>query len=107
MSRSYIVEMRQARQRVAAVASTMLDTRWGAVEYVDQGDGLALVLSHGVLGGHDNVRELVNLWFGPQYRAIGPSRFGYSDRRCRPRPRSPTKRMSSRPSSTICVWSAS
>lgn len=77
MSRSYTVEMRQARQRVAAVVSTMLDTRWGAVEFVDRGDGVPLFLSHGVLGGHDNVRDLVDLWFGPQYRAIGPSRFGY------------------------------
>jgi pimeloyl-ACP methyl ester carboxylesterase len=30
-----------------------------------------------VLGGQDNVRDLVDLWFGPHYRAIGPSRFGY------------------------------
>jgi pimeloyl-ACP methyl ester carboxylesterase len=34
-------------------------------------------VSHGVLGGHDNIRELVDLWFGREFRAIGPSRFGY------------------------------
>jgi pimeloyl-ACP methyl ester carboxylesterase len=77
MSCSYTNEMRQARQRVAAVASTTIDTRWGAVVYVHRGEGVPLFLSHGVLGGHDNVRDLVDLWFGPQYRAIGPSRFGY------------------------------
>src|SRR4029450_12266808 len=44
---------------------------------VDQGDGVPVFLSHGVFGGHDNVRDLVDLWFGPQYRAIGPARFGY------------------------------
>ena len=30
-----------------------------------------------MFGGHDNVRDLVDLWFGTQYRAIGPARFGY------------------------------
>ena len=36
-----------------------------------------MFVSHGVLGGHDNVRHLVDLWFGSRYRAIAPSRFGY------------------------------
>jgi pimeloyl-ACP methyl ester carboxylesterase len=39
--------------------------------------GVPVFLSHGVLGRHDNVRDLVDLWFGAEYRAIGPSRFGY------------------------------
>jgi pimeloyl-ACP methyl ester carboxylesterase len=77
MSRSFKAEMREARERVAAVASSTLDTRWGTVEYLDQGGGMPLFLSHGVLGGHDNVRDLVDLWFAVEYRAIGPSRFGY------------------------------
>jgi pimeloyl-ACP methyl ester carboxylesterase len=63
--------------RLAAVASSTVETPWGRVEYLDGGDGSPVFLSHGVLGGHDNVRELVDLWFGLQFRAIGPSRFGY------------------------------
>jgi hypothetical protein len=67
--------MREARRRVSAVAAATIDTRWGRVEYVDQGDGVPVFLSHGVFGGHDNVRDLVDLWFGTQYRAIEPARF--------------------------------
>jgi pimeloyl-ACP methyl ester carboxylesterase len=69
--------MRQARQRVAAVPSHTLRTRWGDVKYIDAGHGLAILVSHGVLGGHDNIRDLVDLWVGPDNRAVGPSRFGY------------------------------
>jgi pimeloyl-ACP methyl ester carboxylesterase len=59
------------------VTAAAIDTRWGTVEYVDNGDGVPVLLSHGVLGGHDNMRDLVDLWFGPQCRAVGPARFGY------------------------------
>jgi pimeloyl-ACP methyl ester carboxylesterase len=69
--------MRRARDRVAAVPSNTLATRWGRVEFVDEGSGVPLLISHGVLGGHDNIRDLADLWVGPDYRAIGPSRFGY------------------------------
>jgi hypothetical protein len=47
------------------------------MQYLDQGEGLPFFLSHGVLGGYDNVRELIDLYVGKDGRAIGPSRFGY------------------------------
>jgi pimeloyl-ACP methyl ester carboxylesterase len=59
------------------VPSETITTPWGDVEYADDGDGPPILLSHGVVGGHDNGRDLVDLWFGSQYRAIAPSRFGY------------------------------
>jgi pimeloyl-ACP methyl ester carboxylesterase len=74
---SFASEMRQARQRVAAVPSQTVTTRWGVVEYVDAGRGVPVLVSHGVLGGHDNVPDLVDLWIGGGRRAVGPSRFGY------------------------------
>jgi pimeloyl-ACP methyl ester carboxylesterase len=77
MRHTYRAEMREARRRASAVAPARIDTRWGTVDYVDQGDGVPVFFSHGVFGGHDNVRALVDLWFGTQYRAIGPARFGY------------------------------
>jgi pimeloyl-ACP methyl ester carboxylesterase len=69
--------VRRAWDRLAAVDSSTLETVWGPVEYVDQGQGVPVLLSHGVLGGHNNVRELVDLWLSEDLRAIGPSRFGY------------------------------
>ena len=75
--RTYRAEMRRAHERVAAAGRAKVTTKWGEVEYVDEGAGTPLLMSHGILGGHDNIRDLVDLWAGPQYRAIGPSRFGY------------------------------
>jgi pimeloyl-ACP methyl ester carboxylesterase len=69
--------MRAARDRIAAVGSSTIGTHWGPVQYLDRGAGVPVFVSHGVLGGHDNIRELVDLWFGREFRAIGPSRFGY------------------------------
>jgi pimeloyl-ACP methyl ester carboxylesterase len=74
---AFAEEMRAARERIAAVASSTIETHWGPVQYLDRGAGVAVFVSHGVLGGHDNIRELVDLWFGREFRAIGPSRFGY------------------------------
>src|SRR5689334_5409107 len=67
---SYADELRRARERVASVASSTIPSQWGPIQYVDRGLGTPVFVSHGVLGGHDNVRELVDLWFGPQFRAM-------------------------------------
>jgi len=52
--------------------------RFGIIEYADQGEGLPLLVSHGVLGCHV---DTVDSWWarltGPGFRVIGPSRFGY------------------------------
>jgi hypothetical protein len=74
---TYATEMSRARARVAAMPSNTLTTRWGPVEFVDEGSGVPVFVSHGVLGGHDNIRDLTDLWIGCDYRAIGPSRFWY------------------------------
>jgi pimeloyl-ACP methyl ester carboxylesterase len=73
----YAAEMARARARLASVPYDALETRWGTLQYLDQGKGLTFFLSHGVLGGYDNVRELIDLYVGNDCRAIGPSRFGY------------------------------
>jgi len=74
---SFAAEMAEARRRLAAVHSETFESPAGTVEFLDEGGGLPVLVSHGVLGGHDNIRELVDLWCGSQYRAVGPSRFGY------------------------------
>jgi pimeloyl-ACP methyl ester carboxylesterase len=76
-NRSFVEDLKRARERVVAVESSTFESPWGRIEYLDRGEGTPVFVSHGVLGGHDNIHELVDLWFGTQYRAIGPSRFGY------------------------------
>jgi pimeloyl-ACP methyl ester carboxylesterase len=77
MAARYATEMTRARARLAAVPYGTVETRWGTVQYLDRGEGLPFFLSHGVLGGYDNVRELIDHYVGQAGRAIGPSRFGY------------------------------
>jgi pimeloyl-ACP methyl ester carboxylesterase len=53
------------------------DALW-TIEYADQGEGLPLLVSHGVLGCHVDTVDTgwANLP-GSGFRVIGPSRFGY------------------------------
>jgi pimeloyl-ACP methyl ester carboxylesterase len=77
MSR-YREDMRRAWDRINAVPSGRLETSFGAIEYIDKGQGVPLLVSHGVLGCHV---DAVDGWWsrmpGPGFRVIGPSRFGY------------------------------
>ena len=54
-----------------------LVTHRSTVEFIDEGSGVPILWSHGIFGGHENVRELVDRWIGVGFRAIGPSRLGY------------------------------
>jgi 2-hydroxy-6-oxonona-2,4-dienedioate hydrolase len=73
----YRAEMDRASARVAAVPSAVVRCSSGPVEYVDAGSGTPVLFSHGVLGGHENIRDCVDAYLGTDNRAIGPSRFGY------------------------------
>jgi pimeloyl-ACP methyl ester carboxylesterase len=101
---SYRAEMRRADQRVAGVPSATLDTAWGTVEYIDDGQEAPVFLSHGVLGGHDNGRDLITWYVGSGYRAITPSRTATWARRCPTTPRRPPKPTCMPLSSTISAW---
>jgi pimeloyl-ACP methyl ester carboxylesterase len=74
----YRQDMRRAWDRINAVPSGRLDTGFGAIEYTDKGQGVPLLVSHGVLGCHV---DAVDGWWsrmpGPGFRVIAPSRFGY------------------------------
>lgn len=73
----YAAAMRAARRRVSGVPARSCVTRFGDTVYVDAGTGPAVLLAHGIYGGHDNATDMVDLVLGPGYRTIGPSRFGY------------------------------
>lgn len=73
----YTAAMRAARQRVAGVPARRCATRFGETVYVDVGTGPAVLMAHGIYGGHDNATDMVDLVLGPGYRTVGPSRFGY------------------------------
>ena len=75
---TYRRDMRRAWDRINSFPAQRLQTRFGFIQYADQGEGLPLLVSHGVLGCHV---DTVDSWWadltGPGFRVIGPSRFGY------------------------------
>lgn len=75
---TYRKDMQRAWDRINSVAAGRLQTGFGTIEYAVKGQGLPLLVSHGVLGCHvDGVDGWwSNLW-GPGFRVIAPARFGY------------------------------
>lgn len=75
---TYREDMRRAWERFNSFPTQRLQTRSGTIEYADRGEGVPLLVSHGVLGSHV---DTVDGWWadlpGPGFRVIGPSRFGY------------------------------
>ena len=75
---TYREDMRRAWERINSFPTQRLKTRFGTIEYADRGEGVPLLVSHGVLGSHV---DTVDGWWadlpGPGFRVIGPSRFGY------------------------------
>jgi hypothetical protein len=77
---TYRRDMQRAWDRINSVAAGRLQTRFGTIQYAEKGEGLPLLVSHGVLGCHVNGVDgwWSNLW-GPGFRIIAPTRFGYFD----------------------------
>jgi pimeloyl-ACP methyl ester carboxylesterase len=75
---TYREDMRRAWNRINSFPTQALQTRFGTIEFADQGEGLPLLVSHGVLGCHVDTDH--GWWAnlpGPGFRVICPSRFGY------------------------------
>lgn len=73
----YSSAMRQARQRVAAVGGTVIESRFGALEYAEAGSGLPVLMIHGSGGGCDQGLLFARPLASAGFRLIAPSRFGY------------------------------
>jgi pimeloyl-ACP methyl ester carboxylesterase len=70
--------MQRAWERIAAIPTQTLETRFGTVQYAEREAGLPILVSHGVLGCHaDGVDGWWTTMLGEGYRVIAPARFGY------------------------------
>jgi 2-hydroxy-6-oxonona-2,4-dienedioate hydrolase len=74
---TYRAAMRQAAERVSRLPSRVLQLPWADIEYVDEGSGPPVLISHGIYGGHDTAADMTDLVLGDGFRTVGPSRFGY------------------------------
>jgi pimeloyl-ACP methyl ester carboxylesterase len=72
----YRRELEAGRARLAAVERHVIATRWGQVEYAEEGSGAPVLVVHGIyqhcVSGLESVRGLL-----PGRRVIAPPRFGY------------------------------
>jgi pimeloyl-ACP methyl ester carboxylesterase len=75
---TYREDMRRAWARIESFPTQRLDTGFGVVEYADHGDGVPLLVAHGVLGCHvDAIDSRWGDFHGPGVRVVAPCRFGY------------------------------
>jgi len=71
--------MRMANERIDALGLSELRTPDGTVRYLDVGEGVPVLLVHGIFGGPDAaLRQLAPL-VPAGFRLIVPARFGYLD----------------------------
>lgn len=57
----YRRDMRAARLRLAALERSVVETRFGRVEYIDRGEGPVVLVIHGITQGADGgLRELAD-----------------------------------------------
>lgn len=74
---AYRQAMTAARARVAPEMSLLIETRHGALEYAEAGEGPPILFLHGTGGGFDQGLHMGAPLLGLGYRLICPSRFGY------------------------------
>lgn len=63
--------------RICNLRTHVYHSRYGAVEYLLQGKGPTILISHGITGGVDQGIELADRYAGKGYRFLYISRFGY------------------------------
>jgi len=70
-------DMKTAHDRLIAYNSKTLETVFGKMTYLDEGNGEAILVSHGIFGGYDQGFASLYQLVGNDYRKISISRFGY------------------------------
>ncbi|MGY6707283.1 MAG: alpha/beta fold hydrolase [Rhizobiaceae bacterium] len=74
---AYWRDMTRIRGELGAQPSTVIQTRFGALEYAEAGKGAPLLMIHGTGGGFDQGLLFAGRLVDAGYRVIAPSRFGY------------------------------
>jgi pimeloyl-ACP methyl ester carboxylesterase len=64
-------------KKTYAIKSQIFKSDNGDIEYILEGSGQTILISHGVTGGIDQGIGLSNMYLGPGYRFLYLSRFGY------------------------------
>lgn len=73
----YIVDRRRSYKRIEEYRAITFTSEFGKMAYVDEGQGEAILISHGIFGGYDQGMVSLRGTLGEEYRKISLSRFGY------------------------------
>ncbi len=74
---AYARSLRSGRDHLAAIHAQVAQVPRGTIEYMLDGEGPTVLVSHGITGGVDQGQGLASTYLGPGYRLVLPSRFGY------------------------------
>jgi pimeloyl-ACP methyl ester carboxylesterase len=74
---AYQGALTSARASIDPSLSTVIETRFGAMEYAETGEGTPFLMVHGTGGGFDQGLLFARRLVEKGYRVISPSRFGY------------------------------
>lgn len=77
VARSFARAMASARARIDPGLSTVIASRFGALEYAVAGEGPPVMMVHGTGGGFDQGLLFAAPLVRAGYKVIAPSRFGY------------------------------
>ena len=64
-------------RRLDSIPSQIYNSKHGEIEYLLQGEGPTILVSHGITGGVDQGIGLSEDYLGSEYRLLIVSRFGY------------------------------
>ncbi len=70
-------DMQAAEERLKSAGSRVLDTTCGPIEYAIVGQGVPMLVAHGIFGGFDQGLVFAQSNMGNDFHIIAPSRFGY------------------------------
>jgi pimeloyl-ACP methyl ester carboxylesterase len=73
----FVRDMRAARERLQGRGSQVIEMDCGPIEYATFGQGVPVLVVHGIFGGFDQGLVIARGNVGEEFRSIVPSRFGY------------------------------
>ncbi|GIL01151.1 MAG: alpha/beta hydrolase [Alphaproteobacteria bacterium] len=74
---TYWNDITRIREALRAQPSTVIESRHGALEYAEAGEGPPVLMIHGTGGGFDQGLLFTRRLVDAGYRVVAPSRFGY------------------------------
>ncbi len=73
----YNKKLQESYAKLRKIDSKVFKSSFGDIEYLMEGEGTTILISHGVSGGVDHGIGLTNSFFNKNYRFLFLSRFGY------------------------------